>query len=62
MTVQEVLKILAVDGWKPVPGRTKGSHIQLKNKDKPGTVTVPNHSGDPKPGTLNNIMKQAGLK
>lgn len=55
MTVREVLKILAADGWKPVPGRTKGSHMQLKNKDKPGTVTVPIHGGDLKPGTLNSI-------
>ena len=62
MTVREVLKILAADGWKPVPGRTKGSHMQLKNKDKLGTVTVPMHGGDLKPGTLNSIMKQAGLK
>ena len=25
-------------------------------------ITVPNHNGDLKPGTLNSIYKQAGLK
>ena len=27
-----------------------------------GSVTVPNHKGDIPKGTLNNILKQAGLK
>ena len=62
MNVRAVLKLLYDDGWKEVPGRTKGSHIQLKHPDKPGKVTVPNHSGDIPPGTLNSILKQAGLK
>jgi predicted RNA binding protein YcfA (HicA-like mRNA interferase family) len=39
------------------------SHRQFKNPRKPGTVTV---SGKPSvdipPGTLNAILKQAGLK
>lgn len=62
MTMRDVLKILAADGWKEIPGRTKGSHIQLKHPVKPGKVTVPSHSGDIPPGTLNSILKQAGLK
>lgn len=62
MTVREVLKILHNDGWQEVPGRTKGSHIQLKHPTKPGKVTVPNHSGDLPLGTLRSIKKQAGLK
>ncbi|SPF40401.1 hypothetical protein SBF1_2200004 [Candidatus Desulfosporosinus infrequens] len=39
-----------------------GSHIQLKHPTKTGKVTVPNHKGDLAPGTLNSILKQAGLK
>jgi predicted RNA binding protein YcfA (HicA-like mRNA interferase family) len=62
MTVREILKILHEDGWMPVEARTKGSHIQLKHPTKPGKVTVPNHTGDIAPGTLNSILKQAGLK
>lgn len=62
MTVKEVLRMLHDDGWQEIPARTKGSHIQLKHPTKPGKVTVPNHGGDIAPGTLNSIMKQAGLK
>lgn len=62
MTVREILKLLSDDGWYIVPNRTKGSHIQLKHPAKPGKVTVPNHSGDIPPGTLNSILRQAGLK
>lgn len=62
MTVREVMKILHNDGWREVEARTKGSHIQLKHPSKPGKVTVTNHKGDIAPGTLNSILKQAGLK
>lgn len=62
MTVREILKILKTDGWSEVPGHTKGSHIQLKHSTKPGKVTVPSHSGDIPKGTLNSILKQAGIK
>lgn len=61
-TVKEILRTLHRDGWQEVPNRTKGSHIQLKHPTKPGKVTVPNHSGDIPAGTLNSILKQAGLK
>ena len=61
-TVREILKILRADGWQEIPNRTKGSYIQLKHPTKPGKVTVPSHSGDIPPGTLNSILKQAGLK
>ena len=62
MIVRELLKILYRDGWNKIELRTKGSHIQLKHPVKPGKVTVPNHKGDIAPGTLNSILKQAGLK
>lgn len=62
MTTREILKILHKDGWREVEARTKGSHLQLKHPSKPGKVTVPYHRGDIAPGTLNSILKQAGLK
>lgn len=61
MTVREIMKMLHKDGWQEIPGRTKGSHIQMKHPTKLGKVTVPNHSGDIPPGTLKSIIKQAGL-
>jgi predicted RNA binding protein YcfA (HicA-like mRNA interferase family) len=61
MKVKEVIKVLEEDGW--YLARTKGSHRQFKHPAKAGTVTV---SGKPNvdvpPGTLNSILKQAGLK
>jgi predicted RNA binding protein YcfA (HicA-like mRNA interferase family) len=60
MTSKEVLRILKADGWYKV-GQV-GSHIQLKHDTKPGKVTVSDHKGDIPIGTLNSILKQAGLK
>jgi len=61
MKVRVILRMLREDGWVVV--RTRGSHRQLQHPRKPGTVTV---SGKPSidipPGTLNSILKQAGLK
>lgn len=61
MKVKEVLKLLEQDGWSQV--RQRGSHRQFKHPTKRGTVTV---SGKPNvhvpPGTLNSVLKQAGLK
>ncbi len=61
MKVKELIKLLEDDGW--VQARMRGSHRQFKHSSKPGTVTV---SGKPNvdipPGTLNNALKQAGLK
>jgi len=49
------------DGWRLV--RTTGSHRQYKHSGKAGTVTVAGKPNlDVPPGTLNNILKQAGLK
>ncbi|KRT65728.1 MAG: hypothetical protein XU11_C0020G0006 [Candidatus Dadabacteria bacterium CSP1-2] len=53
--------MLEQDGWNLV--RTKGSHRQFKHPKKPGTVTVAGQPNlDVPPGTLNSILKQAGLK
>jgi predicted RNA binding protein YcfA (HicA-like mRNA interferase family) len=49
------------DGWRLV--RTTGSHHQYRHSAKPGTVTVAGKPNlDVPPGTLNSILKQAGLK
>lgn len=48
-------------GWTCV--RQKGSHRQYRHPNKPVLVTVPTHAGvDLKPGTLNSILKKAGLR
>lgn len=61
MKVREVLKLLADDGWQIVV--TRGSHRQLKHPRKAGRVTVAGKpSQDVPPGTLNSILKQAGLR
>jgi predicted RNA binding protein YcfA (HicA-like mRNA interferase family) len=51
------------DGWKLA--RVSGSHLQYRHGTKPGTVTIAaggKLSNDVPPGTLNSILKQAGLK
>jgi predicted RNA binding protein YcfA (HicA-like mRNA interferase family) len=48
-------------GW--YLARSKGSHRQYKHPNKPGLVTISgNPSDDLAPGTLNSVLKQAGLK
>jgi predicted RNA binding protein YcfA (HicA-like mRNA interferase family) len=61
MKVREILELIHRDGW--YLAATRGSHRQFKHATKPGRVTVagkPNE--DLAPGTLNSILKQAGLK
>ena len=61
MKVRDVLRTLGEDGWFLVA--TRGSHRQFKHATKVGRVTVPGKPNDDlAPGTLNSIMKQAGLK
>ncbi len=49
------------DGWRHT--RTTGSHRHYHHESKPGTVTVAGHGGDDiSRGTLNSMLKQAGLK
>ena len=61
LKVNELIVLIEADGWFRV--RQKGSHRQYHHSSKPGTVTV---SGKPSveipPGTLNSVLKQAGLK
>ena len=61
MKVRELLRRLHDDGW--VLAGTRGSHRQFKHRTKPGRVTVAGKpSDDLAPGTLNSILKQAGLR
>jgi len=61
MKVRDVLKLIENDGWYQVA--QKGSHRQFKHQEKPGRVTVAGHpSQEMDQGTLNSILKQAGLK
>jgi predicted RNA binding protein YcfA (HicA-like mRNA interferase family) len=61
MKVREIIKRLEADGWVQV--RMRGSHRQFHHPTKPGTVTVAGKpSLDLPRGTLNSILKQAGLK
>ena len=63
MKVREAIKLLEGDGWRLE--RQSGSHRQYRHPTKPGTVTVAGGgklNRDVPPGTLNSILKQAGLK
>ena len=61
MKVRHLIRLLERDGWVLV--RTRGSHRQYKHPEKPGLVTVAGKPSDElAPGTLNSVLKQAGLK
>ncbi|MDL1966355.1 MAG: type II toxin-antitoxin system HicA family toxin [Candidatus Desulfofervidus auxilii] len=61
MKVRDVIKLIEQEGWILV--RQKGSHRQYKHPAKKGLVTIAgNLKDDLAPGTLNSILKQAGLK
>jgi predicted RNA binding protein YcfA (HicA-like mRNA interferase family) len=61
MKIRDVIKLLETNGWHLA--RTKGSHRQYKHPNKNGVVTIAGHlTDDVGKGTLNSILKQAGLK
>jgi predicted RNA binding protein YcfA (HicA-like mRNA interferase family) len=61
MKVGEAIRTIEEDGWYLVV--TRGSHRQFKHPSKPGRVTIAGKPSDVlAPGTLNSILKQAGLK
>ncbi len=61
MKVRDVIRLVEDDGWSLV--RTRGSHRHFKHPSKPGLVTIAGHPGVDMPkGTLNSVLKQAGLK
>ena len=61
MKVSELLSLIEKDGWFLV--RQRGSHRQFHHPGKSGTVTIAGKpSIDVPRGTLNSVLKQAGLK
>jgi len=52
--------MIETDGWYLVA--TRGSHRQYKHPSKPGRITIAGHPAeDLALGTLNSVLKQAGL-
>ena len=60
MKPKELIRRLEQEGWQIV--RTEGSHHMMKHPDSKHLIVVPFHNTDLKPGILNKILKQAGLK
>lgn len=61
MKVREVIRLLEKHGW--IEMRSRGSHRHFKHPDLPMVITVPGSEGkELAPGTLNAILKKAGLK
>jgi len=59
--VREVIRLIEQDGWFFVD--QTGSHRQYKHSVKKGRVTISGNPGADMPkGTLNSVLKQAGLK
>ena len=61
MKIREITEIIKKDGWYKVA--QKGRHKQFKHLIKPGRVTIAGNPGDDiATGTLNSVLKQAGIK
>jgi predicted RNA binding protein YcfA (HicA-like mRNA interferase family) len=59
--IRDVIAMIEADGWRQL--RQRGSHRQYKHPTKPGLVTIAGKPGDDlAPGTLNSVLKQAGLR
>lgn len=57
MKDKDLLKLLERNGWQVI--RINGSHYKMRKGNK--TVIVPVHKKDMKIGTLNAILRDAGL-
>ena len=61
MKVRELIRLLERNGW--ILDRTQGSHRQFVHNEFRAVITVAGNFGrDVPPGTLNAILKAAGLK
>ena len=60
MNSKDIIKQIEDDGWYLV--RVRGSHHHFKHATKPGLVTVPHPKRDLPKGTVNSILRQAGLR
>jgi predicted RNA binding protein YcfA (HicA-like mRNA interferase family) len=60
---RDIIKMLESHDW--YLERQRGSHLVYRHPNRQGSVTVPGGgklNRDAKPGTLNSILKQAGIK
>ena len=57
---KEIIKILEADGWKLK--ESDGDHFHFVHSEKRGKVTVTHPVKNIPKGTINSILKQAGLK
>jgi len=61
LKVRDVIQMIEADGWHQV--RQRGSHRQFRHAIKAGLVTIAGKPGDNlAAGTLNSVLKQAGLR
>ncbi|HBQ85555.1 MAG TPA: addiction module toxin, HicA family [Syntrophomonas sp.] len=58
MTEREILKLLIENGWYIEEG---SKHHLATDPNRPG-IKIPRHRKDIPIGTINNILKAAGLK
>lgn len=56
---KEIIQALFKDGWYIVDAT--GSHVHLKNQNKPGKVTVPHPRKDLTKKTLQSIINFTGI-
>ncbi|MCP1644651.1 Predicted RNA binding protein YcfA, dsRBD-like fold, HicA-like mRNA interferase family [Pseudomonas citronellolis] len=60
MRSREIMELIRADGWFLV--EVKGSHHQFRHFTKKGRVTVPHPRSNLPVGTVNSILRQAGLR
>ncbi len=60
MSSSDLIRLIEKDGW--VIKSVNGSHHHFKHPTKKGKVTIPHPRKDLPIGTVNAILKQAGLK
>ncbi len=59
VTAAQVVQVLKRAGWQEL--RQRGRHVHLSHPNRPGRVTVAQHSGIIHPEPLMSILAQAGL-
>ena len=60
MSSSDLIRLVEKDGW--VIKSVNGSHHHFKHPTTKGKVTIPHPRKDLPIGTVNAILKQAGLK
>ena len=60
MSSSDLIRLVEKDGW--VIKSVNGSHHHFKHPTKKGKVTIPHPRKDLPIGTVNAILKQAGMK